>query len=721
MKIKITGLILTVLACVCLAVQGQKPVTSAHTRYVNTLIGTTPLYDSAIVGFRVPEGWRPWSGLVFPGSSLPNAMVQLSPVTMYGSGAGYQYEDSVIYGFTHTNKGHWNLCNIPVLPVAGNVATNNSYHSTYSHNNETATAGYYQVYLNDYKINVELTSTLRCGFHKYLFADDHKRQVLFDLAKANNRVINWSIEQVGPSAVQGFQELRDEKVFFFAKVNTPILRLEKVAEGKREGRAMIHMRDGSETVELRIGLSYVSSENAKANLDAEISNKSFDEVRKEANDTWEALLSKIDVNGGTQKQRQLFYSSLYRSFLWPVLRSDRNGQYTDANKKVVTADFNYYTVPSLWDTYRNKLVLLGIINPKVTSDVIKSLKDMGDKTGFIPTFFHGDHAAAFIAGSYARGINDFDVKGTYKLLLRNAFVEGPSRPYLNEYMEKGFISDPAVDSPWVETKARAGVAKTLEYAFDDYALAQLAKKLGDTTNYNKLMARSTNYRNVFDPSTKFMRGKLANGSWIQNFNPQYPYYEYMYREANAWQVSFFVPHDMKSLLNLYGGPGAFEDKLDSFFTVPWNPHYIARNVESMIGQYCHGNQPDHEAPFSYYFINKPWKSQAIIDRILQTLYGIGPEGLALCGMDDAGEMSSWYVFTSLGLYPFTSADARYIVSVPVFNSIYWKTPTGKKVVIRKTGSSRHLDKIYVNDKPVNRYFISHDLFRDGGSIIIKTK
>ncbi|WP_121355214.1 GH92 family glycosyl hydrolase [Flavisolibacter nicotianae] len=691
------------------------------TQYVNPFIGTTPLTDPRIVGFTVPKGWRPWSGLTYPGSALPNAMVQLSPMTEYGSGAGYEYEDTTIVGFAHTNKGHWNLCNIPVLPLPGQVK-GGSYSSRFSHASESAAPGFYQVYLQDYGINVRLTSTLRCGYHQYEFTNHKDRKILFDLARANNRVNGWHIEQAGPSAVQGYQQVGHDKICFYATVNGNIASLDIVSEGRREGRAIVQLKDDGTTrpVELKIGLSFVSTGNAKQNLEQEIGGRSFEEIRSAADSTWEAMLSKIAVQGGTGKQKQLFYSSFYRALLWPALRSDVNGEYTDVKDSVVKATYNYYTVPSLWDTYRNKLVLLSIVSPKVTADVIRSLKDMGDKTGFIPTFFHGDHAASFIAGSYLRGIDDFDVKGAYNLLLRNAYVEGSSRPHLNEYREKGFISEPDLPNPHVETKANTGVSKTLEYAYDDYALAQMAKKLGDTAHYRELMERSKNYKNVFDPSTRFMRGRLANGDWVKNFNPQYPYYEYMYREANAWQVSFFAPHDMDGLIGLYGGKNAFEGKLDSLFTLPWNPAYIARNVETMIGQYCHGNQPDHEAPFAYYFVGKPEKSQKIIDFILDSLYGMGPQGLDLCGMDDAGEMSSWYVCSALGLYPYVAVDDRYLVTVPLFDRVVWKQNNGRILTIRKSGAGRKLESIAVNGRLQHGFFVPHELFRNGGSIDIKT-
>ncbi|WP_184550822.1 GH92 family glycosyl hydrolase [Mucilaginibacter sp. FT3.2] len=696
---------------------GKSQTKPAYTKYVNTFIGTAPLNDPKILGYELPKGWRSWAGLTFPGSSLPNAMVQLSPITAFGSGAGYQYEDSVIYGFAHTNKGHWNLCNIPILPVSN---PGSKFGSRFSHKRESSAPGFYQVYLDDYNVNVSLTSTLRCGYHKYEFKNNTNRQILFDLAKANSGVSTWNIEQVGPSALQGFQG--GENIYFYVTLNTNIEKLDKTNEGQHNGFALVHLANGSTgPVELKIGLSFVSTANAKQNLEQEIGDKSFDVIRNEATQKWETLLSTIQVKGGTEKQKRMFYSCLYRSFLWPALRSDVNGEYTDAKKNVSKADFNYYTEPSLWDTYRNKDVLLGLITPQVTLGVIKSMKDVGDKTGFIPTFFHGDHAASSIAGAYLRGIDNFDIKDTYRLLLRNANVAGGPRPFITEYIQKGYISDPDIADPQVETKAKAGVSKTLEYAYDDYSVAQIAKKLGDTLNYRLLMERSKNYKNMFDPGTRFMRGRLENGDWIKPFNPQQPYYEYMYREANAWQVSFFAPHDMPGLIALYGGPKGFESKLDSLFTLPWNPNYIARNVETMIGQYCQGNQPDHEAPFAYIFIGKPAKSQKIIDNILNNLYGIGDEGLELSGMDDAGEMSSWYVFSALGLYPFSATDPKYIVTAPLFDEVKWKTSSGKILTITKPGKGRALTAIKVNGKRLNGYFVSHDLFKNGGNITITTK
>lgn len=506
------------------------------TQWVNPFIGTAPLTNTHIIGYTPPKGWRVWAGLTYPGAALPNAMVQLSPITRFGAGSGYEYEDSVIVGFAHTNKGQWNLCNIPILPVTGKV---NPAHfgSRFDHSSETAHPGYYQVFLKDYGINVELTTTLRCGFHKYQFPKGSGKEIIFDLSQSNDHVREWDLKQDGSRSLSGYQDT-GRKLFFYVELNHDIDKIVKLPE-ENSKISVVHLKQGSgNTVDLKIGLSYVSRENARENLNQEIGARSFESVRDSASVIWERLLEHIQVTGGTDRDKQMFYTSLYRAFLWPELRSDVNGQYRDVDGNIVTANFKYYTLPSMWDTYRNKLVLLGMLAPKVTTEVIKSLIDIGDKTGFIPTFFHGDHASVFIEGSYLRGLRDFDAQQAYKLLVRNATVSGGTRPYNKEYMKKGYISTPDIENPNVETKAKAGVTKTLEYAYDDYAVAKLAKALHDTSGYRRFMARSKNYKNVFDSSTGFMRGRLADGQWVKPFNPQYPYYEYMYREANAWQSTF---------------------------------------------------------------------------------------------------------------------------------------------------------------------------------------
>jgi len=506
-------------------------------------------------------------------------------------------------------------------------------------------------------------------------------------------------------------------MYFYAVSNHKIKTIDSLRKDEKK-IPVVNFIDESKPLELQIGFSFVSIKNAKENLEKEMSGKSFAQVRQEALDTWEKLLSKIRVTGGTERQKGIFYSVLYRSFLWPALRSDANGDFTDLKGNVVNEGFNYYTEPSLWDDYRNKLVLLGMLSPKVTTDVIKSLINKGELTGFMPTFFHGDHAAPFIAGSYLRGIRDYDVKKAFNLLLRNATLENRSRPYILDYIAKGYIYEQDIPDPKVETKATAGVTKTLEYSYDDYAVALLARELGDTGNYRMLMKRTGNYKNMFDPSTGLMRGRLANGEWIRNFDPHFPYYEYMYREANAWQSSFFAPHDPKGLVGLYKSKNEFEKKLDDLFSIPWNG-VEAYNFSGFIGQYCHGNQPDHGFPYMYYFVDKQEKAQVILDSIMNHFYDLGKDKLAYAGMDDAGEMSAWYVYNAIGLYTFSPADPEYIISVPLFDKVEFNL-NGTIFTIIKKNSGKKISRITYDNRKIKGYFITHDELKKGKKLIITT-
>lgn len=684
-----------------------------YTDYVNPFLGTATLWDSIDLGYKPTR--RTWGAEVFPGSSLPNAMVQVSPITLFRSGSGYQYEDTVIYAFTHTNKGHWNLCHIPILPATGNF-TADDYCSTYSHNNESAHPGYYQVFLQRYGINAEMTSTLRCAYHRFTFEAGKDKKLILDLSTSNERIKDWQITQESENVFSGFQE-NSEKMYFYAVSNHVIKNIDSI-RGEHKSLAIVNFANSKEPLELKIGFSFVSIKNAKENLEKEIGNKDFAEIRNEATETWENLLSKIKVSGGTEKQRWVFYSSLYRSFLWPALRSDANGEFTDTKGEVVNKGFRYYTDPSFWDDYRNKLILLGMISPDVAADVINSITDKGEKTGFMPTFFHGDHASTFVTGSYLRGLRGFDVNKAYHLILKNATVEG-GRPHLMEYIAKGYISEMDIKNPKIETVAKAAVTKTLEYAYDDYAVALLAKELGYEENYNMLMKRTGNYKNLFDPSTELMRGRLENGEWVTPFDPEFPYYEYLYREANAWQSSFFAPHDTKGLINLYKSKDDFEKKVDSLFTIPWEG-YEAHNLSGFIGQYCHGNQPDHSFPFLYYFVDKQEKSQIILDSCLNHFYGMGKHQLALAGMDDAGEMSSWYVFNAIGLYTYSPADPSYIISVPLFDKVEFTFGDGTRFSISKRNSGKKITDITYGGKKVDGYFISHSDLKKGKELIITT-
>ena len=688
--------------------------------YVNPFLGTATLWESEDLGYVRTWEQRTWGAEIYPGATLPNAMVQCSPVTQFRSGAGYQYEDSVIYGFSHTNKGHWNLLHVPVLPVTGEVAPSD-YCSGYSHERESASPGYYQVYLDRYGVDVELTVTPRCAYHRYTYRADDDKRVLVDIRRSNNHVSEWDIYKVDDNAFAGCQN-GEGKIYFYASTNYKIDSLSMIKDDKHEVAVVDFLDSRSENpLEMQIGFSFVSVDNAKMNLEKEMAGKDFATVHDAARDTWSRLLGKIKVEGGTERQKGIFYSCLYHAFKWPALRSDVNCDYTDVNGEVVNNGFHYYTDPSFWDDYRNKLVLLGMISPDVTIDVIKSITDKGEKReGYMPTFFHGDHASTFVAGSWARGLRDFDLERAYKLILKNATVPGRGgRRYLDEYMARGWIAEKDTVNVLTHQEYKGGVTKTVEYAYDDYAVAQVARELGDTANYNLLMARAQNYRNLFDPSTGFWRGKIDDGSWVAEFDPYYPYYQHMYREANAWQSLFFAPHDPEGMIALYPSHEAVEAKLDSLFSEPWRG-YEAHNMTGFIGNYCHGNQPDHSVPYTYYFIDRQPKAQAVLDSIMDRFYDMGAEHLALAGMDDAGEMTSWYVFNAIGLYTYSPADAEYLVTVPLFDTVTFDLG-GKDFTIKRKGTGRKIKTITVDGKPVDGYKVTHRDLADGKTVVIETE
>ena len=714
MKHILTALLLSFLSISCTT---NKQLTD----YVNPLLGTATLWEPEDLGYVRTWKERTWGAEVFPGTSLPNAMVQLSPVTQFRSGAGYQYEDTIIYGFAHTNKGHWNLLHMPILPVTGEV-TPGDYASGFSHLNESASPGYYRVFLERYGIDAELTSTLRCGYHRYSFSDDSPKRLIADMTRTNNHVNDWFIQREDEHVFTGFQDA-EGKIYFYAVANYPIEDIVQLKDDKH-AVSVVHFDESpkNEPLELKIGFSFVSIENARMNLEEEMLDKSFAQVRSEADETWNKLLSRIKVTGGTEREKEIFYSTLYRSFLWPALRSDVNGDFTDERGNVTNKGFRYYTNPSFWDDYRNKLVLLGMISPDVTTDIIRSIIDKGEKRGgYMPTFFHGDHASVFVAGSYLRGITGFDLERAYALLLKNATVPGRGgRPYLEEYLEKGWIAEKDTTNVPTWDEYKAAVTKTVEYAYDDYATALIAKELGDKANHDLLMKHSENYKNLFDPSTGFWRGKIEDGSWIDDFDPYYPYFAYMYREANAWNSLFFAPHDPEGMLALYPDHNAVEQKLDSLFTEPWRG-YEVHNMTGFMGNYCHGNQPAHSIPYTYYFIGKQEKAQCVLDSIMDRFYDMGADKLAYAGMDDAGEMSAWYVLNAIGLYTYSPADPEYIVSVPLFDKVKFRLDEKTTFTIRKDGEGKKIQQINYGDEPVDGWFITHDQLKQGKELVITTE
>ena len=675
--------------------------------YANPFLGTTVLTNSADLGYVPP--WRTWNGLDSPAATVPFAMVQAVPITTYGSGSGYEYEVNTIKAFAQTSNTQWGKQNIPLMPLEGEAFTADDFASSFSHSNESAHPGYYQVFLERYRINAELTATRRCAYYRFMYRGGQEKKLAFDLVHAGGGSSSWELQPAGDNAVSGKQG----GLWFYAVMNHRIKSIDTYkrdpsqsniagsgqgAGGQRRIRGnidvpVISFEKENKPLEVKIGLSYTSIAAAKHNLEVEIADKSFNQVHHEARRCWEAMLDKIQVTGGTEREKELFYSCLFRQFWFPGVTSDAG------------AEAENLASPALWDVSRTQLILLDMLLPDISNDIINSMLRGSARSGFLPTSFHGDFASAYITGSYLRGIRGFDVQQAYSYMLNNANGDR-ARPHNKEYLASGYVPEANIAHPVTETKSTAGTTKTLEFAYSDYAIAQLAKALGDTNVYDQMMRRSQNYKNVFDPETELMRGRLADGSWYSPFDPFYPYYEFMYREANAWEASFFVPQDTPGLINLYHSPADFEQKVDSLFTIPWKG-YAVDNLSCFLGQFCMGNQPDFGYPYLYYFVNKPEKSQAILTKLLSHYFGMGPEGLALPGMDDEGSLTGWYVFNAMGIYPYSPADPDYVVSAPIFNKIKITVGNGKKFAIVKRGKGRNIDKITIGGKPLDGWFVNY--------------
>jgi len=719
-------LLLPLLSILAASLHGQTSDPACNpslTHYVNPFLGTATLWEPADLGYTHTEAKRAWGAETYPGSTLPNAMVQATPVTKYHSGAGYQYEDREIYGFAHTAKGHWDLLHLPILPVTGIFYPRN-FASHFSHQREEAHPGYYSVWLERYHVQAELTTTLRCAMHRYTFRPEDEKRLLVDITRNNGNPRHWDIHK-SPTDANAFEGYQDGhgRIYFYATASLPVTSVSMKQDNKHRV-AVVDFENsrGADPLELRIGFSFVSVENARQNLEAEMAGRDFASVRTDADATWQRILSHIQVEGGTERQRGLLYSTLYRAFLWPALRSDANGEYRDARGQVVMADFRYYTEPSFWDTYRNKLQLLAVIRPDVAADIIKSITDMGEKRGgYMPTFFHGDHASTFVIGAWQRGVRGFDLERAYRLLLKNATVPGRGgRPYLDEYISQGWIAEKDTTDVPTEDEYKAAVTKTVEYAYDDYATALVAQVLKDKSNYSLLLKRSANYKTLFDPSTGFWRGKTANGEWVKEFDPYMPYYAYQYREANAWQSLFFAPHDPYGMVALYPSHQAVEQKLDSLFSEPWR-EYEAWNFTGFLGNYCQGNQPGHSIPYTYYFIGRQPKAQHILNILMDKYYDMGADHLAYAGMDDAGEMSSWYVLNAIGLYTYSPADAQYLVSVPLFPRVTITTGDGRTAQIVRQGDGEAIKEIRCGKRELKGWFVGHDQLLKAGLLTIVTE
>ena len=690
-------------------------------------------------------------GHTFPGACVPFGFVQLSPETGtkgWDWCSGYHSSDNSIMGFSHTHlsgTGGADLGDILFMPYTGNWKLEpgtkknpgKGYRSLFSHSDEKASAGFYSVKLKSYNINVELTATKHCGFHKYTFPKSDRSDIIIDLTHGiGNKTKDSWIEKVGNNAIKGFRRSHgwapDRYIYFYAKfskpfekfaiaVNDTIYNSKTKAEGKNVKALIRYHTNAEEVVYVKVGLSAVSTANAKENLNTEIPNWNFAKIHKLASDSWEKEIDKVVVEGGTESQKRTFYTALYHAFLVPYFYTDVNRQYRGMDNKIHTAqNFDYYTLFSLWDTFRAAHPLYSILEPKRNIDFVKSLLVKYDEAGHLPVWeLHsnetwcmiGNHSIPVITDAYLKGYGKFDIQKAFKAM--KAAADDSIRG-LKYYKKYGYI-------PY--DKDNNSVSVTLEYAYDDWCIAQVAEKLGYKEDYNRFIKRAAYYKNVFDTKIGFVRGKDSNGKWRPRFDPMGVsiWGKGDFTEGNSWQYSFFAPQDVDGLIKLFGGNKKFSDKLDSLFNQPSVvDNKNSPDVSGLIGQYAQGNEPSHHVAYLYDYAGEAYKTQSKVREIMDKLYNDKRDGL--CGNEDCGQMSAWYVFSALGFYPVNPADGNYAIGSPLFNKVNFNLPNGKKFVIEAKGNSDKNKYIQSADflrKDFNRSFITHKEIENGGTLVFQ--
>ena len=693
----------------------NKEITAAKkdqslTNYVNPFIGTGG------------------HGHTYPGASMPFGMMQLSPDTRldgWDGCSGYHYSDEYIYGFSHTHlsgTGVSDYGDILLMPTNKVVFNNGAddkdgYRSHFSHQNEIASPGYYKVLLDSTNIIVELTTTLRAGMHKYTFPSAENQFLILDL-EHRDKVIDAHIEQISEKEYQGFRHseawAKDQRLFYYIKFSHA-LKEELGAKLPLDFFKAAFQFDNpnNEPVYVSIGISAVDQKGALKNLEEELGNKTFEQIKTEAEHIWEKQLAKIVVESPDNDYKTNFYSSLYHSMLAPNLYQDVDGRYRGMDLNIhQNTNFNYYTVFSLWDTYRAAHPLYTIIEQDRTNDFINTFLAKYDEGGIMPIWdlsanytgcMIGYHAVPVIADAYLKGIRNYDTEKAFQAM---KFSANQNKLGLQSYKDFGFIP--------VEEESES-VSKTLEYAYDDWTIAKMALAMNKSEDYEVFIKRAQHYKNVFDPETKFMRGRFRN-TWFGPFDP----YEvnFNYTEANAWQYSFYVPQDINGFINLLGGKNQLEQQLDDLFTA--NKETAGReqaDITGLIGQYAHGNEPSHHMAYLYNFANKPYKTQEKVRQIVTELYQNSPDGIS--GNEDCGQMSAWYVFSSLGFYPVTPGSNEYIIGSPLFEKATINLESNKKFTVVANNISEVNKYIYsatLNGKELARTFIYHEEIMNGGTL-----
>ncbi|GAB3464403.1 GH92 family glycosyl hydrolase [Massilia terrae] len=715
----------------------------------NPLVGTAPLDQQKLIGNAPPPGEPLYSGLTSPGASLPQSLTEAAPVNVnvdltYPTGvpASYAYASPTMIGFTGGGSTYGGRAAPMIMPVVGGWTVPPHYsQSYYDKATEKASPGYYAVDLATFNTKVELTATQSASLMRFTFPASQRSNVIINLRRPGGNVEVVGDRKIrgvatrkgserdsdGPWFVAEFSRPFTSFGTFHANVDKPWFGLgdkdveagRRTVAGNYAGAYLTFATRAGEQVLVKVAHGY-SAEQAEQRLRSEVPDFNFERVHKQARDTWAQLLGCVEVSGGTPKQRMLFYSTLYHSFASPRLMARKGEQVTGAEGHASVADYDHYAPVPFWDTGRNQIALLMLLEPQVVQDIMRSELDMARERGYMNTSFHGDHAVLMYDGAMQRGI-PFDYAAAYAYLRKNATDPKGPRGHLAEYIQYGWISDivpPGNPSP-PYADGNAGVAKTLEYAWDDYALSDMARRLGKTDDAQMFRRRAANYRNVFDASVGFMRGRTADGKWISPFDPGEPYYNFMMKEASGWSTLWLVPHDVQGLVGLLGGRAAFNAKLDAFFSTPYTAKGICRDCTGMLGQYVQGNQPDQQAAYLYAWSGQPWKTQALVRRILDELYGSDASGYAYPGMDDQGSTSSWYVLSAMGFYPVDPSSPDYILGSPIFDQVRLHLGSGKVFdIVARNNSPRniYIQSATLNGKPWTRPWISHADVANGGKL-----
>ncbi len=706
----------------------QKATTAPLVSQVNPMIGTGG------------------HGHTFPGATTPHGMVQLSPDTGIEGWdwcSGYHYSDSSIMGFSHTHlsgTGGGDYGDIMLMPFTGKnlweagtkAQPDAGYRSRFSHEDEHAEAGFYEVKLKDHHIDVALTATARTGFHQYTFPEGAERKVILDLVhgvgdnpRALTLKINSDHQVVGLRRSQGWAQ--DQYVYFVLEFNQPITHFltndgknigeQKQIEGKY-AKAIFEFSPSDKPLLAKVALSQVSIEGAMKNLSAENNGWDFNAVKNQSQQQWQDALARTTVKGGSEDQKTIFYTAAYHTMMHPNIAMDVDGQYRGMDKKIYTAkDYTHYTLFSLWDTFRAAHPWYALTEPSRNTDFVKSMISKYDHSGALPIWelasnetgtMIGYHAVPVIADEILKGNTAIDAEKAFEAMKAAAMKTDRGLKYVQSL---GYI-------PY--DKEPNSVSKTVEYAYDDWCIAQVAKKLGKMDDYQTFTKRALNYQNLFDASTGFIRGRNEAGVWVKDFNPMAISLlgSGEYTEGNAWHYTFFAPQDINGLIKLYGGAQKFEDKLDRMWTqeaVNDNEH--AHDVTGLIGQYAHGNEPSHHVAYLYNFVDAPSKTQFWVRKIMAEQYSNQADGLS--GNEDCGQMSAWYNLSAMGLYPVNPASGRFIIGSPVFEEANIKLENGKSfTVVAKHNSAKnvYIQSAKLNGKPYRKSYIDYATITAGGTL-----